>query len=272
MRWLFLLLLAANIIFFSWNWFKENSGDSSQQGPAFSSKGKSLVLLRELNPSPTPAAKPATEDKPVHAPAETTPPEEQQPADSRQVASKPAIATPAPEESAPALHSPPQPAAQERGLCYVLGPFTSSTEIQGVITRAATTSAVVERRWSSPQQKPGYWVHIPPTATGGEARNTMQRLESAGISDMQLITSGEMKHAISLGIFSTLERAQKRQMEVEKQGIDAAINEVRIRKRQYWLALRDNKGNRLPRVMLDNLIKGTREAKVERRPCTSLYE
>ncbi|HHL45133.1 MAG TPA: hypothetical protein ENJ24_01030, partial [Gammaproteobacteria bacterium] len=70
MRWLFLLLLAANIIFFSWNWFKENSGDSSQQGPAFSSKGKSLVLLRELNPSPTPAAKPATEDKPVHAPAE----------------------------------------------------------------------------------------------------------------------------------------------------------------------------------------------------------
>ncbi len=130
----------------------------------------------------------------------------------------------------------------------------------------------MERRWSNPKQRPGYWVHIPPAASGGEARNAVRLLNAAGIADVQLITSGEMKHAVSLGIFSTMENARKRLVEVQKQGFDVAINEVRIRKRQYWLALRGNKDKRLPRVMLENLVKNTREAKIERRPCTSLYQ
>ncbi len=100
----------------------------------------------------------------------------------------------------------------------------------------------------------------------------LRRLASlGGGSDIQLITTGEMRHAISLGIFSTLEKARTRMDEVQRLGFDVAINEVQIRKRQYWLALRGSRGKGLSRRVTDNLLKGFQGVKVEQRSCSGLY-
>ncbi len=267
MRWLFLLLLAANIIFFFWNWLREDdAGSSYQQETAFSSKGKTLVLLSELEPAST--IPPPVKDKP--SPADSAPIKELPPAAAEQRASKPATIA---SRTSTASSSPPSlPTEQKGGLCYVLGPFTSSAKVQQVISRIANSSALVEKRWSSPQQRTGYWVHIPPAASSKKARDTAQKLNAAGFADAQPITSGEMKNAVSLGIFSTRESARKRLARVKKHNRDTVINEVRIRKRQYWLALRDDEGKRLLQRMLNGLIRNERGVKVEQRPCTTLHQ
>ncbi len=267
MRWLFLLLLAANIIFFFWNWLREDdAGSSYQQEAAFSSKGKTLVLLSELEPALT--IPPPVKDKP--SPADSAPIKELPPATAEQRASEPVTTA---SRTSTASSSPPSlPTAQKGGLCYVLGPFTSSTKVQQVISRTANLSARVEKRWSSSQQRTGYWVHIPPATSSKKSRDTAQKLNAAGFADAQPITSGEMKNAVSLGIFSTRESARKRLTRVRKHNRDATINEVRIRKRQYWLALRNSEGKRLPRQVLNSLIRSERGATVEQRPCTMLHQ
>ncbi|HFC53182.1 MAG TPA: SPOR domain-containing protein [Gammaproteobacteria bacterium] len=266
MRRLFLLLLLANGLLFLWNWFGANDDGAAQRAAEIRSQprgGRQLVLLSELNP-------PTEKD-------EEPPPAAQRP--TRRTAAAPA---PGREPAAPAgakSSSPPAPrpverpaAASARENCHVLGPFANASEVQRLLARVESTPAVVERRWSSPHQKPGYWVHIPPADSSSEARAVLRRLSSlGGGSDIQLITSGGMRHAISLGIFSTPEKARRRMEEVQRLGFEVAINEVQIRKRQYWLALRGSRGKGLSRRLMDNLLKGYEGVKVERRPCSRLY-
>jgi len=261
MRWLFLLLLAVNIIFFSWNLFKGDNNDasSSRNGTVLSTTSKKLMLLSEIDLSPKVKSHPEDESLPALKPDNTILTADPQPA-----ASDPSSTTTTTVES-------PQTITHETGLCYVLGPFASGTEAQRVITRTATTTAIVERRWSSPRIRPGYLVHIPPAANIKEARSTISVLNTAGISDARIIPSGEMKYAVALGIFPTIESARKRLKKVHKYDIDVTINEVRIRKRQHWLALRGNNGTRLPKVVLNNLLKDIQGVTVERRSCANLY-
>ncbi len=265
MRWLFLLLLAANLLFFSWNWFR-NGEYQELRDPALASvsKRKSLFLLSELQPTEKQGS-PKELDHPQPEP-DTTVPAVPEP-DRRTI--------PPPEASPPSEPSITQPTGtiieEERGLCFVLGPFGSSNAVQEVLKRATNSPAIVEKRWSSPEQRPGYWVHIPPAGSSNEARNIVRILNQAGISDLQLITSGEMRNAISLGIFSTMENARKRQSKVAQQGFDVTINEVKIRKRRYWLALRGSGGRLLSKRQLEKLVAENGEVKIQRRPCDNLY-
>ncbi len=266
MRWLFLLLLAANLLFFSWNWFR-NSEDQASLDPAVGTTqgAKGLVLLSELKPAeedlqqrsnhPVPPSRMATANSP---PAEIP-------------ATPAAVKSPAQERAMDTLPAPTKTGGHGEKLCYVLGPFASSSAVEELLKRTVNSPAIVERRWSRPQQRPGYWVHIPPVGSSKEARNIVQILSQAGISDVQLITSGEMKNAISLGIFSTMENARKRQNEAVQQGFEVVIDEVKIRKRRYWVALRGSGGRALSEGLLGKLIEDAAEAKMEKRSCNNLY-
>lgn len=223
MKWLFLLLLAANVIFFFWNWSGADDADERfRQEPASSVKGNRLLLLSEIE--------------------------------------SPVVKKPPPEEQ--------QPVAPEAGSCYVLGPFVSSTEVARAATLAASSS-VIERRWSKIRESAGYWVYIP--ATGGRegVRNILRGLDAVGITDARPGSSEKIKHAVSLGVFPTMGKARARMLEVKKHGFEVVINRAKIRKRQYWLALRGDKREPLSAAMLDNLVRNTRQATVESRPCAS---
>ncbi len=261
MRWLFLLLLAANLLFFSWNWLRNGNEQVSRDVDA-ASREKGLVMLSELprsteEPEPAPQAEPALPPSPPSLPDEGT----------KSAATKPPLPQPAEETSFN-----PEATPQPRKTCYVLGPFNSSGAVQDILKRITNSPAILERRWSSPQQRLGYWVHIPPAASSKEARDIVQVLNRAGISDVQLINSGEMRNAISLGIFSSMENARKRRNEVARQGFDVAINEVKIRKRRYWVALRGSGGRPLSGNLLERLIEDTTEAGIEKRPCDNLFQ
>ncbi len=264
MRWLFLLLLLANGLLLLWNWFGANDDGAAQRAAEIRSQpggGRQLVLLSELNPPAGKDGEPPAGQEPTRRTAAPAPGRE------------PATSVDGGSSSPPASKPAERPAAAGAGgSCHVLGPFANAPEVQRLLARVESTPAVVERRWSSPHQKPGYWVHIPPADSSSEARAVLRRLSSlGGGSDIQLITSGGMRNAISLGIFSTPEKARRRMEEVQRLGFEVAINEVQIRKRQYWLALRGSRGKGLSRRLMDNLLKGYEGVKVERRPCSRLY-
>lgn len=71
----------------------------------------------------------------------------------------------------------------------------------------------------------GYWVYIPPHDSMDAARNTMAELGDRGLSDYGYVGGDEYEHAVSLGVFSSEERSQRRQAEVEAEGFETEVGE-----------------------------------------------
>lgn len=84
----------------------------------------------------------------------------------------------------------------------------------------ARVNAVSEREWI------GFWVYLPGPESVDEAQATMDRLAEEGVSDYGYVGGeGEQQHAVSLGVFSTQERAERRQEEVRALGYAAEVTE-----------------------------------------------
>lgn len=70
----------------------------------------------------------------------------------------------------------------------------------------------------------GYWVYIPPLRTKLEADKKINELKARAVSDYFLVQdSAAWRNAISLGIFSTREAADKRLKELRDKGVKSAV-------------------------------------------------
>jgi len=70
----------------------------------------------------------------------------------------------------------------------------------------------------------GYWVHIPPLKTKGEADRKVRELIDLGVTEFFVVQdAGPWRNAISLGIFRTEEGAQTFLAGLRKRGVRSAI-------------------------------------------------
>lgn len=71
---------------------------------------------------------------------------------------------------------------------------------------------------------PRYWVHFPPLPSRAHVDRKMQELRNLGITDaMPMLAEGEDQHAISLGMFSTPEAAEKHLAAMQQRGVRTAV-------------------------------------------------
>jgi uncharacterized protein YjeT (DUF2065 family)/uncharacterized protein YheU (UPF0270 family) len=120
--------------------------------------------------------------------------------------------------------------------CRTVGVFEkrSEAELISVQLRALGLNPEISSETSNTQA--GFWVLIPARANRAEAVATAKNLEDVGVTDIWRFTSGELAHAISLGLFTDLERAQARREQIASLGFGP---EVRPRFRQqtnYWVS------------------------------------
>jgi hypothetical protein len=73
------------------------------------------------------------------------------------------------------------------------------------------------------KEENGYYVLIPAAANASQARRTVENLDAKGISDTWIFPSGDLRNAISLGLFSREQNAQARIEELAKKGVEAQI-------------------------------------------------
>lgn len=111
--------------------------------------------------------------------------------------------------------------------CYTVGPFSSVAEAQRIATAlqnaGAEGSAVRDAQSGDPSE---YWVYLPPHPSRNDAVTVALGLANRGFRDYFIVRDGDRRNAISLGVFSTIERAQERQRQIRALGQDALI-EVR---------------------------------------------
>jgi len=119
--------------------------------------------------------------------------------------------------------------------CFSLGPFTRRETLNQAREILQQPGIELFSRVSSERVRNGYWVMLPASDSNNHAKVLIQKLKERGVKDYFLVATGEMKNAISLGVFSKAKLAKRRSDEVKKLDFKVEIKKITLPKRVYWL-------------------------------------
>lgn len=119
--------------------------------------------------------------------------------------------------------------------CYTLGPFREKKLASSVRKQLVDVGIEARHRLSKDNTRKGFWVLLPPEKTRAAASQHIKALKARGIKDYFLVVTGEQVNAVSLGVFSMSDSAQRRYEQMKKLGFDARVMQVDLPLREYWL-------------------------------------
>nr|VFJ53620.1 MAG: hypothetical protein BECKDK2373C_GA0170839_10401 [Candidatus Kentron sp. DK]VFJ57410.1 MAG: hypothetical protein BECKDK2373B_GA0170837_10667 [Candidatus Kentron sp. DK] len=234
MRWIFFLLLLVNAIGFGW-WMHgflfsapSRVSASAEAGVALLPAGaERLLLIREADPTELVPRSPP--------PRRSTNPT---------AASKPRPAPVTGSNKAPLPAVPPR-------VCYRLGPFpgkdVKKTQIDAVRTWLDARRISVKLHRNQRREVRLHWVYLPPFKTIDEAKKQAARMKKKGVRDIFLLRRGDMKNAISLGVFSQRASMGKRLDELKRRGFAATVGSRYGTKKATWFTVAPPAGATFPK-------------------------
>lgn len=205
MRGFFILLLLTNLLFFGWQfWFAPEQEQPKAYGGIVPAN-KGLVLLSELAESDQP--------KPREYVKETE-------SDSTDAVSSVELIEP--EVRAEEIVKPGEPVSAS-AHCYRTIPLASSDDVKALKSELARLGIDETRSETVETQTRNYWVMLAPYNSRKKAKEAADILKKKRVKDFFIVASGQYENAISLGVYSTRERADVRYRQI-------ATLEARLRK------------------------------------------
>lgn len=125
--------------------------------------------------------------------------------------------------------------APTQSKCYTLGPFKTAKIANEVRAQIASERIDAQHRVTKDNTRPGLWVFIPPAGTRKSAQEQVNRLKAQEIKDYFIVVTGEHTNAVSLGVFSQADLAQRRYDELKNLGFNVKLQKVDLPLREYWL-------------------------------------
>lgn len=238
MRWIIVTLVLLNVLYFGWGYWQKHNTQAVPTQPVVESTtkqdGDELVLLTERLPAPTSPAPPPT------------------------------IAPERPKIEPPKL--PVSIKEPERKICARVGPFSEEAAVTNALGQLK--SAGIESAQAQAQEEVNvqHWVILPPTESRRRALQTLRELQARKI-DSYLITSGEMKNAISLGLFTRDELAKGVQEKIREAGYPAEIRRKEKLDKTFWLQMSVSQPFENARKVLDSLVSDKDGIKISNTPC-----
>ncbi|WP_374538904.1 SPOR domain-containing protein [Chitinimonas taiwanensis] len=233
MKWLFVLLLLGNLLFFAYtqlesppaqvDWRSREVNAAQLRQVAFGASEPAADSPAPAEPTPTPSETPVAEpatSTPAATPTASEPKTEPKPA-------VPAVAaTPAPAPASPATTAaatPPKPSGP-------LACFAWRNILPADLPNARKRLAALQLGGEVSVQNVGaegpqrFWVYIPPRGTLADAQKKAEELRGLGVSDFFVVADGSRwNRAVSLGLFSTREAAERRLEALKQQGVRSAV-------------------------------------------------
>lgn len=236
MRNLMLLLILANLGVFSWHAWFADSDASDLQGRVVVQAGPSLLLVGETNAPEVPAAEvvATTDSDDLNDTAVAVPEEVLDTAQGDDVATTLSLA-----EQATATTTGPDTDIVAL-VCVTLGPLDQETTAVLLREQLAANGFAASISSTGGQIRSGYWVYLPPFGTRAEALRTQDQLREKGVEDLFIVTGDEQRNAISLGLFSTADRADQRAAQIGRLGYSPRIAERFRDATVYWLNWRES--------------------------------
>ena len=211
MRTLCLLLILANVLYFTWSQMIDVHGSTlDRKGAKPVEAPQRIVLAREM----------------IEANAEE-----------RAVGQIHDVLPPAVEPLA--AQTTPAPVAETAQLdtlsCTSVGPFPD-------LPQASQAQAALRGAGFQPRQRmeqgeiwAGYWVSVQGLATRDAAEAALKTLTANGIGDVYVMPGSDPPNVLSLGVFSDYQRAQRRLDEVRAIGLTPRIDDRKRAGSVYWI-------------------------------------
>ena len=254
LRWLLVLLVAANLLLLAAIFWKK-----PLQSMGWLSEPPARRVDLPWQPLP-PITPPATAARDMDLPPQSAdqqrnqgPAEEIQTAATSQPTPSPSAAEPPPSADAandgirlePATAGAGLPAEPNLGeerlpalACIVLGPFTNEDDAQAAMARVEQTGARPLLQTETIAAQPDYLVYVEPAVARDIALRTGQALKSQSI-DAYVIPSGARKHGVSVGVFRDRNRAQAQQKRVSELGYAVKMQTLDRAATLYQIVARD---------------------------------
>jgi hypothetical protein len=215
MRLLALVLLLLNGAYIGWQLYRAEPEPVAT--PLQDAGVPTLELLAEIEPEPTTvsvAPAPGPPDTPVEAS----------------------------ESAADMAEGPPELS----WLCYTVGPFLEPEIAAALAERIRERGLPAAERALEQREVSSYWVYLTPRSSRSEALSVARQLAQQGVKDYYVVTSGETRNAVSLGLFSQQARAERRARSIRALGFTPEV-EVRYRtKTLIWVDYDEIEGEPLP--------------------------
>lgn len=245
MRWLFIILLAANLLYLGWELDRQTRIDTgnARQVLMVPSGVRNLTLVREMNVPPPPKAG-QRQEVPDAVPADETglsdnepvPVAERDKSDVRieeqfvneLVSQLPGISIPSIDDGS---HSP-------RAMCFSYGPFPDNQQVSELMDWFRQRDVTIAQRLEAGDDNQLFWIYLAPQASRGNALQALDDLKKKGIKDYHLIETGDLRNAISLGLFSTQASVNRRLNELHSKGYQPVVVPHRNKKAIYWVDVR----------------------------------
>ena len=193
MKWLCALLLAANLLYWGYHSMAGKPGTLRHSTEINADKVKLVASLPVLN-----VTRPAVASAVVETAA-------------------PALPTPAP---TPTPRPTPTPAPKEVAALCMRWSGTGQPQTDAIRSRLKALGLASSETTISGK----VWVYIPPQTDLELAKRKAQQLSDQGVLDFYLINNGgRWQNAISLGVFSNRDGAERRLAELKAQGVRSAV-------------------------------------------------
>lgn len=223
MRVIVMLLLLVNLGFLAWQrWYGPDAEQAAPAGRTADNKAPRLLLVGEAP------------DAGQSAPAAASP------------------AAAAPQDIAPA--EPGTGVAPQ--TCSTVGPFEELAIAEAASSRLRTTGIRTVLRESGGQIRSGFWVYLPPFEDRSAAKMVEDELRGKDVQDLFIVTDSEQRNAISLGLFSSPERADQRAAEIGRLGYSPRVAERFRDAVVYWVDFIEPPGDPLEPESLGIMASG----------------
>ncbi len=146
----------------------------------------------------------------------------------------PAAAIPAPVQAEKT--EPQAPAPVVLNLCPAIGPFRSKDSAEPWRSNLTDAHLAAELHEVQLDKNPQHWVVLPVFVSREAAQKKVVELLSKKI-DAFVIGEGDMRNAISLGLFDRIESAQAMQQRIKAAGYPAEIKPKPHKQAEWWIKL-----------------------------------
>jgi hypothetical protein len=108
-------------------------------------------------------------------------------------------------------------------LCLDIGPFEKEEEREVLGAWLQEFVASSHARTEAERTRQFFWVYLEPTDDAASARRNLDELADKGVSDYMLISRGDLRNAISLGLFRSQDSVNRRLAELTEKGYKPVV-------------------------------------------------
>lgn len=119
--------------------------------------------------------------------------------------------------------------------CIEVGPYTDTEARDQLRNWLRDYIAVLTIRAESVRQRRFFWVYLEPT-NDETAQQEFDQLKEKGVEDLMLIRRGDLKNAISLGLFRSQDSVNRRLAELSKKGYQPVVVPRFETTDHYWVS------------------------------------